>query len=188
LDEDSGPTRTHYTGGQQVNDAIEKAWDAFCDGFDLHSNEWLDKGAGEMFKAGYLASLRAQPASPREASDFQKWSVLAYRALDDAGRVLMTVEPECSTEAEKLADLEETIRDLMYQALTLNGVLSRRDMDRKFQFGKLDSDAILRAQPDHSELIAKLRVIANKGFTDYFNSGHPNSNVITKAANALEGL
>ena len=40
---------------------IEQAWDKFCEGFDLHSNEWLDKGAGEMFEAGYLAALRAQP-------------------------------------------------------------------------------------------------------------------------------
>lgn len=40
--------------------AIEQAWDKFCDGFDLHANEWLDKGAGEMFEAGYLAALKAQ--------------------------------------------------------------------------------------------------------------------------------
>jgi hypothetical protein len=83
----------------------------------------------------------------RETSDFQKWSVLAFRALDDAGRVLMTVEPECSTESDNLSVLTETIKELMYQALTLNGVLSRKDMDRKFHFGKLDSDALLAAQP-----------------------------------------
>ena len=130
----------------------------------------------------FVAALRAQPASPREASDFQKWSVLAYRVLDDAGRVLMTVEPECSTEYEKLSDLEKTIRELMYQALTLNGVLSRRDMDRKSQLGKLDSDALLRAQPDHSELIAKLREECEHEL--HFET----SELLRQAANALEGI
>ena len=127
-----------------MTDAIKLAIDA------------LEAACGNRCNAEYnpcqareaIAALRAQPATtPREASDFQKWSVLAYRALDDAGRVLMTVEPECSTESDNLSVLTETIRELMYQALTLNGVLSRRDMDRKFRFGKLDSDALLRAQP-----------------------------------------
>ena len=105
--------------------------------------------SGYDFQASKIA-LRAaltEALAQRETSDFQKWSVLAFRALDDAGRVLMTVEPECSTESDNLSVLTETIKELMYQALTLNGVLSRKDMDRKFHFGKLDSDELLAAQP-----------------------------------------
>ena len=73
-------------------------------------------------------------------SDFQKWSVLAFRAMDDAGRVLMTIEPESTTEGERLDQLKETIRELLMQALLLNGVWTRRQLDERFQFGKLDSD------------------------------------------------
>ena len=40
----------------------------------------------------------------------------------------------------------------------------------------------------HTELIARLRLIAGKGMADYFNSGHPNSNAITEAADAIEAL
>lgn len=40
----------------------------------------------------------------------------------------------------------------------------------------------------NAELIARLRVIAGKGMADYFNSGHPNSNAITEAADAIEKL
>ena len=75
-------------------------------------------------------------------SDFQKWSVLAFRALDDAGRVLMTIEPESTAEGERLDQLKETMRELLKQALLLNGVWSRRQLDERFQFGKLDTDAL----------------------------------------------
>ena len=75
-------------------------------------------------------------------SDFQKWSVLAFRAMDDAGRVLMTIEPESTTEGERLDQLKETIRELLTQALVLNGVCTRRQLDERFQFGKLDTDAL----------------------------------------------
>jgi len=75
-------------------------------------------------------------------SDFQKWSVLAFRAMDDAGRVLMTIEPESTTEGERLDQLKETIRELLTQALLLNGVCTRRQLDERFQFGKLDTDAL----------------------------------------------
>lgn len=74
-------------------------------------------------------------------SDFQKWSVLAFRAMDDAGRVLMTIEPESTTEGERLDQLKETIRELLTQALLLNDVCTRRQLDERFQFGKLDTDA-----------------------------------------------
>ena len=83
----------------------------------------------------------------REVSDFQKWSVLAYRALDDAGRVLMTVEPECNSEDDKLKELQATIRELLVQALVLNNVLTRRQLDREFEFSKLDTEALIAAQP-----------------------------------------
>ncbi len=79
-------------------------------------------------------------------SDFQKWSVLAFRAMDDAGRVLMTIEPESTSEGELLDRLKETIRELLVQALVLNGVTTRRQMDKQFQFGKLGTDALLIAQ------------------------------------------
>ena len=75
-------------------------------------------------------------------SDFQKWSVLAFRALDDAGRVLITIEPESTTEGERLDQLKETIRELLTQVLLLNGVWTRRQLDERFQFGKLDTDAL----------------------------------------------
>lgn len=75
-------------------------------------------------------------------SDFQKWSVLAFRAMDDAGRVLMTIEPESTTEGERLDQLKETIRELLTQALLLNGVCKRRQLDERFRFGKLDTDAL----------------------------------------------
>ena len=107
-----------------------------------------------------LRAALTEALAQRETSDFQKWSVLAFRALDDAGRVLMTVEPECSTESDNLSVLTETIKELMYQALTLNGVLSRKDMDRKFHFGKLDSDELLAAQP----------VQVKQSFSDWYDS------------------
>jgi len=77
-----------------------------------------------------------------KVSDFQKWSVLAFRAMDDAGRVLMTIEPESTSEGEMLDQLKETIRELLTQALVLNGVVTRRQLDERFHFGKLDTDAL----------------------------------------------
>jgi hypothetical protein len=59
--------------------AIEAAFDEFCDGFDLHSNEWLDKGSGEMFKAGYLAALQAQPVA-QQPYDTRQFSNLTNQA------------------------------------------------------------------------------------------------------------
>ena len=75
-------------------------------------------------------------------SDFQKWSVLAFRAMDDAGRVLMTIEPESTTEGERLDQLKATIRELLTQCMLLNGLCTRRQLDERFGFGKLDTDAL----------------------------------------------
>ena len=88
-------------------------------------------------------------------SDFQKWSVLAFRAMDDAGRVLMTIEPESTTEGERLDQLKETIRELLTQALVLNGVWTRRQLDERFQFGKLDTDALnVQSEQQQAEPVA----------------------------------
>jgi len=89
-----------------------------------------------------MTDLRQAAQQVLEPSDFQKWSVLAFRALDDAGRVLMTIEPESTTEGERLDQLKETIRELLTQVLLLNGVWTRRQLDERFQFGKLDTDAL----------------------------------------------
>jgi len=75
-------------------------------------------------------------------NDFQKWSVLAFRAMDDAGRVLMTIEPESTTEGERLDQLKATIRELLTQCMLLNGLCTRRQLDERFGFGKLDTDAL----------------------------------------------
>ena len=115
---------------------------------------WNAKQHGDPEEIGFLQALRIAYCSgqdsvirsQRDVSDFQKWSVLAYRALDDAGRVLMTVEPECFTEGEKLTELQTTIRELLSQVLVLNGVTTRRQMDEAHQFGRLDTDALVRAQ------------------------------------------
>jgi hypothetical protein len=85
-----------------------------------------------------MTDLRQAAQQALEPSDFQKWSVLAFRALDDAGRVLMTIEPESTTEGERLDQLKETIRELLTQVLLLNGVWTRRQLDERFQFGKLE--------------------------------------------------
>lgn len=89
-------------------------------------------------------------------SDFQKWSVLAFRAMDDAGRVLMTIEPESTTEGERLDQLKETIRELLTQVLLLNGVWTRRQLDERFQFGKLDTDALnVQLGQQHAEQVQR---------------------------------
>jgi hypothetical protein len=104
---------------------------------------WKASGSslGYLMAGGQAAKADAREQPP---SDFQKWSVLAYRALDTAGTVLADVEPESTEEADNLQSLKLTIKELCYQALVLNGVLTRNQMDRKFHFNALDTDSLIR--------------------------------------------
>lgn len=77
----------------------------------------------------------------KQSENIRNWSVLAYRAMDDAHKVLETLEGEDSTEAEQLEKLQETLRELCTQALVLHSVLSRRQMDDKYHFQRIDLSA-----------------------------------------------
>lgn len=61
--------------------------------------------------------------------ELRNWSVLAARALDDSWRVLDTIEYESSDEQERLCALMTTINELFTQALTLHGLMTRRELD-----------------------------------------------------------
>lgn len=74
----------------------------------------------------------------KQSENIRNWSVLAYRAMDDAAGVIETLEGEDSTEAERLAALLGTLKELCTQALVLHSVLSRRQMDDKYHFQRID--------------------------------------------------
>ena len=85
-------------------------------------SDWYDAQPSEptyqvTFEAG-------QQAGVIELNRFKEFSKLAGRAMNDAHAVIDTIEGECFSEREKLSEVLNVLRDLTYQAYTLNGVMS----------------------------------------------------------------
>ena len=93
----------------------------FSDWYDSYDNG--EPTYQETFEAG-------QQASVCDLTRFKEFSKLAGRALNDAFNVIDTVDGEDSMECEKLMDLLNTLRELTYQAYSLNGVMSASQLDR----------------------------------------------------------
>jgi len=86
------------------------------------------KAAGAN-KNTLLLAMNCHRLGKADAEEYlRNWSLLAARALDDAHRVLETIEPESTTEAEGLTELRARICELFIQALVLNGLQCRQDL------------------------------------------------------------
>lgn len=108
-------------------EVIEQQHDRFCGR--------IGDAAIELQNDAYRLGIQRERAS---STDFRNWSVLAFRAMDDAHRALETVEGEDNTESEMLASLRTTLQDLCFQALTLHDVMTRRQLDEKHHFQRID--------------------------------------------------
>lgn len=71
-------------------------------------------------------------------ADLRNWSLLAARALDDCFRVIETIEPESDSEARNMSELQERVAALFSQALTLNGILTRSELETFTTFQSID--------------------------------------------------
>ena len=71
-----------------MTEPIEKwkeEWNSFVSKFNTESDEWLDMGLDMVFKAGYEAAKRSQPAVeiPR-LGDFHIATSLSYKNMIDS--------------------------------------------------------------------------------------------------------
>lgn len=73
-----------------------------------------------------------------EPEELRNWSVLAARALDDSWRVLDIIECESTDEQDRLCALMTRINALFSQALTLHGLMSRKQLDDNYHFGRIE--------------------------------------------------
>ena len=69
--------------------------------------------------------------------ELKNWSVLATRAMNDAFITLDTIDPEDTIKGKMLRDLRGILRELVVHGFVLNGVMTRKQLDDKFHFGKL---------------------------------------------------
>ena len=98
--------------------------------FYLHpADEFAEKALEQ--RTG-IAATRPQPQA-----ELNSWSVLAARALDDAHRVLETIEPETSSEADSISELSNRVQELFVQALVLHGFKTRKEMDAAKHFNRV---------------------------------------------------
>ena len=80
---------------------------------------------------------------PQPQAEINSWSVLAARALDDAHRVLETVEPESTSEADRISELSNRVKELFVQALVLHGFKTRKEMDAAKHFNRIAIDTAM---------------------------------------------
>ena len=78
----------------------------------------------EPSRANYDTMASAVRALVDERDQLREFSKLAGRAMNDAHAVVDTVDGKDSMECEKLMELLNALRELTYQAYTLNGVMS----------------------------------------------------------------
>ena len=156
---------------------IEQAWDKFCEGFDLHSNEWLDKGAGEMFEAGYLVALRAQ-AVPEVGFGNIAQPAAQFKKLSD-DEVLWIAQSHgidvyaCNPLAF-YADLISTSR--------MDHLLDRQRKDRD------EALSVLQAQPERAPLSdEQIRCLADS-CSPNTETGSLNYGMFARAIEAAHGI
>ncbi len=75
-------------------------------------------------------ALNAMEKLEADLVRFKEFSKLAGRALNEAWAVVGTVEGESYSEAERLALLLDSLRELTHQAYSLNGVMTAGQLER----------------------------------------------------------
>lgn len=110
-----------------------------------------------------LARARAEQAAPSKYAtldNLKNWSLLAARALDDCHRVIETIEAESTEEENSLTELDARVYNLFNQALVMNGLLTRTQLDKATPFNRIELSATPPAAPAKLEPLDKEHLFA----------------------------